>query len=428
MDPAAEALIISKIRDGIFIGDFKAGVNQDLLELFKISHLINVSGKLLPYSVNELGIKYLSLNWPENPNSSDKKNNIILDSEITEIITFIDDSYINGEGLFGFSLNGKSRICVVVILYMMKKYKWPLKKCYDYVSTKKKDIDINNYYKEQLKKIEIKIFGEDNVIDDEKLFWIGEEITDQNELIMKNTYMNEVQDYELRKNNFFEEKSRYRIIRHVEWGDNKKFAKQMVQPGLVHYNIDKLIIAHYARICTNFLKFFVAFYKYFYQGESVMSSYSFYAMLSRMKYINRWGLMNNTRQENISEHSQQVAILAHALVLIHNKRFGGSLDVAPRYVEMDSGHLVRPRVVADVLADVVQVVLCVVLVDDWFGYEVVVVVGEDETVEDVFRAVLQPHGYHVGMPFVEQALVLPEHAAGRHGDDDVASVLVENAR
>ena len=239
MDPITEAIIISKIRDGIFIGDFKAGSNQDLLEQFKVSHLINVSGKLLPYNVNELGIKYLSLNWPENPNSSDKKNNIILDSQISEIISFIDDSYINGEGLFGFSLNGKNRICVVVILYMMNKFKWPLKKCYDYVSTKKKDIDINNYYKEQLKKIEIKICGEDNIIDDEKLFWIGEELTDENELIMKNTYMNEVQDYELRKNNFFEEKSRYRIIRHVEWGDNKKFAKQMVQPGLIHYNIDK---------------------------------------------------------------------------------------------------------------------------------------------------------------------------------------------
>lgn len=49
-------------------------------------------------------------------------------------------------------------------------------------------------------------------------------------------------------------------------------------------------------------------------------------MLSRMKYINRWGLMNNTRLENISEHSQQVAILTHCLVLIHNKRFGGNLD------------------------------------------------------------------------------------------------------
>lgn len=55
-------------------------------------------------------------------------------------------------------------------------------------------------------------------------------------------------------------------------------------------------------------------------------SYHFYAMMSRMKYINRWGLMNNTKNENISEHSQQVAIIAHCLVLIHNKRFGGKLD------------------------------------------------------------------------------------------------------
>ena len=46
-----------------------------------------------------------------------------------------------------------------------------------------------------------------------------------------------------------------------------------------------------------------------------MTSSHFYAMLSRMKYINRWGLMNNTRLENISEHSQQVAILTHCLVL-----------------------------------------------------------------------------------------------------------------
>jgi carbamoyl-phosphate synthase large subunit len=57
-----------------------------------------------------------------------------------------------------------------------------------------------------------------------------------------------------------------------------------------------------------------------------MSQSYFFAMLSRMKYINRWGLMNNTRYENISEHSQQVAVLAHCLVLIHNKRFGGDLD------------------------------------------------------------------------------------------------------
>lgn len=53
---------------------------------------------------------------------------------------------------------------------------------------------------------------------------------------------------------------------------------------------------------------------------------SFFAMLSRMKYIDRWGLMNNTKTENISEHSLETAILAHALVNIANVRLGEQLD------------------------------------------------------------------------------------------------------
>lgn len=48
----------------------------------------------------------------------------------------------------------------------------------------------------------------------------------------------------------------------------------------------------------------------------------FFAMLYRMKYINRWGLMKNTRPENISEHSLDTAVLAHALALIGNRYFG----------------------------------------------------------------------------------------------------------
>ena len=68
-----------------------------------------------------------------------------------------------------------------------------------------------------------------------------------------------------------------------------------------------------------------------------MTTSHFYAMLSRMKYINRWGLMNNTKSENISEHSLQVAILAHCLVLIHNKRFNGNLN-AERAVLLATFH------------------------------------------------------------------------------------------
>lgn len=52
----------------------------------------------------------------------------------------------------------------------------------------------------------------------------------------------------------------------------------------------------------------------------------FFAMTSRMRYISRWGLMRNTVQENIQEHSHQVAVLAHALAVIQNRFFGGTVD------------------------------------------------------------------------------------------------------
>ncbi len=51
------------------------------------------------------------------------------------------------------------------------------------------------------------------------------------------------------------------------------------------------------------------------------NNYSFFAMMSRMKYIERWALMRNTRQENISEHCLEVSMIAHGLAVIANKRF-----------------------------------------------------------------------------------------------------------
>lgn len=52
----------------------------------------------------------------------------------------------------------------------------------------------------------------------------------------------------------------------------------------------------------------------------------FFAMVSRMKYINRWALMRNEHGENLCEHSFEVAVIAHALAVIGNKRFGKNLD------------------------------------------------------------------------------------------------------
>ena len=56
--------------------------------------------------------------------------------------------------------------------------------------------------------------------------------------------------------------------------------------------------------------------------------YKFFAYLNRMKYIRRWSLMRSVCDENIQEHSQQVAIIAHALALIAKENFNKDIDVA----------------------------------------------------------------------------------------------------
>lgn len=76
----------------------------------------------------------------------------------------------------------------------------------------------------------------------------------------------------------------------------------------------------------------------------------FFAYMARMKHIMRWGLMRNTTQENIQEHSLQVAMVAHALALIGNARCGKeynadrvmSLAVYHEAAEVITGDLPTP--------------------------------------------------------------------------------------
>lgn len=52
----------------------------------------------------------------------------------------------------------------------------------------------------------------------------------------------------------------------------------------------------------------------------------FFAYLSRLKWIKRWGLKRNVEEENVMEHSWHVATIAHALALIHQRYFSGTID------------------------------------------------------------------------------------------------------
>ena len=58
----------------------------------------------------------------------------------------------------------------------------------------------------------------------------------------------------------------------------------------------------------------------------VNMKHSFFALISRMRYIGRWGLMRNSLPENIQEHSHMVAVIAHSLAVIGRDIFGKSTD------------------------------------------------------------------------------------------------------
>ena len=71
----------------------------------------------------------------------------------------------------------------------------------------------------------------------------------------------------------------------------------------------------------------VSFSLYFSTGKAIYDmNHEFYAMISRMKYIDRWALMRNTEAENLMQHSYEVAVLAHALCVLGNTRCGMDLD------------------------------------------------------------------------------------------------------
>ena len=77
-----------------------------------------------------------------------------------------------------------------------------------------------------------------------------------------------------------------------------------------------------------------------------MKDSHFFAMLSRMKYINRWGLMINSREQNDCEHSLEVAYIAHALGIIYNTIYEGLLN-AERMAVLGMYHDVTEIITGD---------------------------------------------------------------------------------
>ena len=243
-----EILNISKIKDGFFIGDKISAISIDVINEFKISHIINCTGEQILNQWESIGINYLTINWSENPNQ------ILFDikDELSDkILEFIDTALYIGEGVLAHSLNGKNRVCIIVIIYLMKKYKWSLYKSMEYLKTKKNDVDIPNYFYNQLENFQKRLIQRGELRRD--IPWEFENLIDEEEKLLRNTFLNTLPP---NKNVGENEKNNNRIMdllignyennnnidnsdmnsKHIIWADNNPYS---IQKGKIEiYNLN----------------------------------------------------------------------------------------------------------------------------------------------------------------------------------------------
>ena len=147
----------AKIKDGLFIGDAETSQSEVFINDNKISNLINLSGREVHNVWASHGLVYLTYYWEDRPEY--KLFSSHEDALLTDIVEFIDVSISHGISVLLFSRNGTGRCVVAACLYLMMKYRWGFEKTYDYVYSKKPDIDLNKGFIQQMFALDMKLLA-----------------------------------------------------------------------------------------------------------------------------------------------------------------------------------------------------------------------------------------------------------------------------
>ena len=219
-DQMAEVLNIAKIKEGFYIGDKISAISIDVIIQFKITHMINATGNQIMNQWESIGISYLTLNWSEVPNQ------ILFDSKdeiANKIVDFIDGSLLGkGEGLLAHSNKGQDRVCIVVLIYLMKKYKWSLIKSMQFLQSKKKDVEIPDFFMIQLKNFENRLIQRGELTHD--IPWEFGGLTDPEEKLLRNTYINGLPVPKVNQIN-----NNIKKARHIMWADTNPYKQSPIE-------------------------------------------------------------------------------------------------------------------------------------------------------------------------------------------------------
>ena len=139
----------AKVYDGLFLGDAETSMDSDFLDLNKISRLVNLAGQQIQNVLSGHGFVYQTFCWDDQTDflvfPSMEKDKALLD-----MVEFIDTSLRKGLSVLVFSFRGRSRNAFAICAFLMYKYNWGFEKSFDFILSKKSDLQINQGFVQQL--------------------------------------------------------------------------------------------------------------------------------------------------------------------------------------------------------------------------------------------------------------------------------------
>eukprot|EP00747_Dinoflagellata_sp_TGD_P206754 gnl/TRDRNA2_/TRDRNA2_80423_c0_seq1.p1 gnl/TRDRNA2_/TRDRNA2_80423_c0~~gnl/TRDRNA2_/TRDRNA2_80423_c0_seq1.p1 ORF type:complete len:392 (-),score=79.82 gnl/TRDRNA2_/TRDRNA2_80423_c0_seq1:65-1240(-) len=148
-----------KIKDGLFIGDEEASTDLECAMEAKVTRMINCCGGQVPNRFEMCGIVYLTYKW------LDITQQCILDDKdvvINQVYDFIEAAHAKGEGVLVHSLLGESRSCCILSAYVMKKYRWTLRKTTEYFKSRKVNVRMKPGFLQQLLAFESRLSADES--------------------------------------------------------------------------------------------------------------------------------------------------------------------------------------------------------------------------------------------------------------------------
>mmetsp|Transcript_21014 Transcript_21014/g.59653 ORF Transcript_21014/g.59653 Transcript_21014/m.59653 type:complete len:413 (-) Transcript_21014:14-1252(-) len=136
-----------RIVDGLFLGGEQAACDRESAVDSKVSRVINCCGRQIGNTWEHMGVAYLTYNWEDHPSQT------ILDGGdfvANETYDFIEEALDRADGVLIHSFFGQSRSCVVLLAYLMKKFRWSLQKALEFLDSRQLELGMNEEFAEQL--------------------------------------------------------------------------------------------------------------------------------------------------------------------------------------------------------------------------------------------------------------------------------------